>query len=317
MSYLVEDVYDDIKKILGACDRQTIYRRISHAVEVLSNSGDFDPLLGYLDICVTQKRCVTLPREVDTILAINFGGTPTIGRDMFFRFHINGPGDCSGSCTYSWDDRGLTPVLQDLTEPSRVVAYLQLAEDVGVPVWVYGYDSANQWVRSFDQGEWKDGYRVPTLWGVHVPDTTAPTFSRVTRVYKGSSDGNIRLSTYTNGPGSGSLLGIYEPDETSPEYRRIQLGRELDWIRIGYRKRVYRVKSLTDLIPLPSTVALLFMVEALSYFKKGDLERGAGHEATARRYLTEAQWAHTPPVTMPIQVSGPTLRDECDDFVSE
>lgn len=313
-SVAVSDIYDDVQSILGSCDEKYLFRKVTDAVEVLSNTGDFDPLIGFVDICVSDQ-IVTMPREIDTILAVNIGGRPAIGRGMGFRFHLNGLGDCQTPCDWSWDDQGLVPTYLDLQTPSKLVADVIHEQDEGAELWVYGFNDSGLWVRTKENNVWKDGYRVPTIFGYSLPDTNAPLFSRVIRVRKSVTTGAIRLSSFELSATTGTFLGTFAHDETDPQYRRIRLGRCVDWIRVMFRRRVYKVTSKDDLVPLPSQASLLMMVRAMKYYDEGDLARGSGCEATARRWITEAASAHGTDLNMPIQVNDRAdVFDKRDDI---
>lgn len=303
MSIRVSDIYDDVRSILGACDDKFLFRQLTDAVEVLANTGDYDPLLGFVDICVSGQ-IVTMPREIDTILAVNLGGKPTVGRAMGFRFHLNGLGDCNIPCDWSWDDQGLVPTYLDLATPSKLVSVVHVQEDEGAELRAYGFDNSGIWVRTKENNEWTDGYRVPTIFGYSLPDVKAPVFSRVTRIRKAVTKGPIRLSSFELSAITGTLLGSFAHDETDPQYRRIKLGRAVDWVRIMFRRRVYKIASKDDLIPLPSQVAILTMLRAIKYYNEGDLARATACEATARRWIAEAQDVHTSDLSMPIQVNS-------------
>lgn len=299
MTITVANIYQQARKIFGSCDQDTLFGHITNAVEILSNIGDFDPLLGYVDICTQNNTCLVLPREVDTVLAVNIGGQPTVGRDQMFRFHFNGPGDCKQSCEYSWIDRNRTPVYQPLGAPSKLVSYVQRAEDANAELWAYGFDAAGNSIRSFNSGAWVDGYQVPTLGSVAMPDGDAPEFMEVTRVRKAITAGSIRLSSYDNSATTGTLLGIYQWDEEEPSYRKIELSQACGFARVAFRRSVFEVNALTDVLPLQSKTAILFMLRALKFYDESDLARGERFELNARRYLVEAAEAHQSNVTMP------------------
>src|ERR1700678_3637015 len=89
----VNDVYNDVARVLGSNDPATIYSRINDIVEILSTESDWDPTRGYVDVCVGCNGQVTLPPEVDVVLAVNIGGRPTQMHDFWFMFHLNGPGE--------------------------------------------------------------------------------------------------------------------------------------------------------------------------------------------------------------------------------
>lgn len=303
MAFTVRDIYAEAKKILGGCDAATIYEKITQAVEVLSNSGDFDPLMGFVDLCVSDG-CVVLPREVDTVLAVNVGGHPVILRDMLYRFHLNGLGDCGTPCGYSVEDGGLVPCYRELAEPSKLICFVDEPSDTNKELWAYGYAEDGTWIRSLEGGVWYDGYRVPTIYNYALPGTDAPTFARIVRFRKAQTNGCLRVSSFTATAVSPTLVGYFEPDETDPQYRKIKVtAAGQTWVRIAYRKRIYRVKSLDDLIPLPGTVPLLMMLRSLKAYDQTDLAEATGFETTARRLLTEAAWAHSPVTPASLQVN--------------
>jgi hypothetical protein len=303
MTFTVRDIYPEVKKILGTCGDAAIFSKLTQAVEVLSNSGDFDPLLGYVDLCVNDC-VVTLPREIDTVLAVNIGGHASVGRDFLYRFHLNGLGDCKNPCIYQWEDKGLVPVFSEMDAPSKLICFVDVEADAGKEIWAYGYDADNKWIRTEEGGVWKEGYRVPTVYGFAMPETNAPFFSRVVRVRKAETIGPLKLTSFDVSDTTGAVLGIFEFDETDPQYRQIRVSNlSCGWVRIAYRKRLFKIKSLDDLIPLPGMLPVLMMLRALKRYDDNDLATATGFEATARRLLTEAAWAHSPPVGSGIQMN--------------
>ncbi len=312
----VSYINDDVKKILGTCDEDTKFRRLNEAVELLANKGDWDPLLGRVDICV-QDRFLSLPREVETVISVNIGGRPAIGQDKLFNFHLNGPGDdgFNRTCRYTWKDGFDCPTFKDLQYPSKLVSRVFNAEDSGKELWVYGQDDLGNDIRTKEGDTWYDGYRVPTIFGYQVPDADAPLFRRVTRVRKADNFvSNVSLTSFDASLTTGTLIGMYQYDETEPLYRRIELSVGCKWARIAYRKNLFRLKSLNDLIPLHSSLAVLLALRAIKAYNSGDLGEGQGFEATATRFLAEEQETRTPPTTFPIQVDPRNLlQDKSDD----
>lgn len=315
--YTVESILPEAKKILGSCSLEIIFSKITDAVNVLANTGEFDPLTGIVDLCVTD-RLVTLPREVYTVLAVNIDGAPSLARDLLFEFHLNGPGQCTYTSDCAWRDYGWVPTHAPMQTPGKLVAFLQDENDEGAEIWAYGFDKNNLQIKSQDaHGNVVPGYQVPTVFGYALPDTEAPTFARVVRIRKAKTTSSVRLSSFDNdGTGIGTLIGIFDYDETEPSYRQIKLERDASWIRVAYRRRVYEVKSIYDVIPIPSRLPVTQMLNALKFYDEGDLARGAGFEANARRFLAEAIRASSPPTYQPIQVQETGLmfdkRDQVD-----
>ena len=298
---LVSDIWDDARVIFGHCKEDRLFRQISDAIQLLANKGEVDPLVGYVDICVTNN-CITLPREVETVLALNIGGHPALGHDELFSFHLNGPGDFNCSCNYDWFNTGNFPTYRDLPCPARLIAFLDKQEDEGKLIRVFGFDDQNRPLRTQVNGEWIDGLLVPTIFGYALPASTDPKVARITSVVKDRTIGNIRLSSFDGSSSSGTLLGIYEPDETKPSYRRIKISSNCGWVRIHYRKRTSDVSSLYDRILLHSRLALKLAMKAVQKYEETDLGNALQFEAQATRILTERESVLTSPVGNPIQV---------------
>lgn len=299
--FLVSDIWDEAKVIFGHCNEPRLFRQISDAIHIIANKGEVDPLVGFVDLCVTAQ-CITLPREVETVLAVNIGGHPALGHDELFSFHLNGPGDFRASCSFDWFNTGTFPTYRDLPCPARLIAFLTSAEDEGKQIRVFGFDDQNQPLRTQVNGEWIDGLLVPTIFGYAVPASTDPKVSRITGIVKDRMVANVRLSSFDSSTSSGTLLGIFEPDETKPSYRRIRIGPGCDWVRVCYRKRTVDVNSLYDRILLHSRMALLLAMRAVKKYEESDLGTAMQFEAQASRLLTEKESVLTSPVGNPIQV---------------
>lgn len=312
--FLVETIWDEAKEIFGHCNEKKLLRWISDAIQLLANKGEIDPLVGFLDIC-TCGKCVTLPREVATVLAVNIGGHPTLGHDQIFSFHLNGPGDCCTPCGYDWYDTGSFPTYRDLQCPSKLIAFLDNQEDEGKLLRVFGFDEQNRPLRTKVGNNYEDGYRVPTIFGFALPESDAPKVSRITDIVKDVTVGNIRLSSFDNSTFTGTLLGIYEHDETYPRYRRIRLGTNCGgWVRIMYRRSTYELRSQKDRILLHSRPALMLALHAIQKYRESDLVSAVQFEVHATRLLTEQESVLTSPVSSPIQVNDRNSIKLCDQI---
>jgi hypothetical protein len=318
--FIVDDIYDEAKKIFGACDDTKLFRWIGDAASLIINKGDFEGLKGTLDICTAGgcgcsqgvntctsnarcgRRCVTLPREVNNVLAVNIGGKPTLGYGQLFNFHLNGPGDCKTTCDWSWQDQGnWHATFRDIGTPTKVISYLQTDEDNGKKLIVYGYDDKGQKLRRKVGGDWLDGYQVPTIFGLAVPDTSAPKIARITGVFKDLTAGSIRLASIDEDNNS-VPLAVYEPDERIPQYRRIQLNRSCNWVRIAYMKAPGTFSSRYDHIPLHSRVGFLLAMTARKRYSEYELAEAHAFEADAARLEIEAQMKVEPATYNPLQV---------------
>lgn len=320
--FRLDDVYDEAKAIIGNCDDQKLFRWVGDAVSLIANKGDFEGWKGYLDICSRGcscngsdssctgqdhlgcgSKCITLPREVDTVLAVNIAGMPTLGFGQLFSFHLNGPGDRKQTCEWSWMDQGNWHcTYKDLITPSKLVVHLSNADDNGKEFRVFGYDSKGQVLRQQVNGVWQNGVLIPTIYGLAIPDADAPVVARITGIYKAPSAGSMRLATIDNSGASGVLLGVYEPDETLPQLRRIIVSRACQWVRIAYRRINPIFSSRYDHVPLRSRIALKMGITACKHYSVYQYGEAHAAEADAVRMEVEAQQVAEAPTYSPIQV---------------
>lgn len=301
---LARDILPEARRILGACSQETLLSRLSDATEILANKADFDPLLGWVDIVTSAGKVVTLPREVETVLALNISGQPSFPRDRWAEFHLNGRGsDCSDSCVFFWDDKGDVPIFRDPTATVRLYGIVENPQDLTAELWVYGYDENDQKIFSTVAGETVEGYRVTLTDGLVVLDPTAPLFKKITAVRKGVTKGFVRLVAYEDGAITGTDIGLYEPFETEPQYRRIILSTSACWVRIQYRKKVFRLRSDTDYIPLHSRYAVLLMLKSLEKLDKDRIEEAEAYERKAVQMLLDEHFTRNPPASAPVQVN--------------
>ena len=311
--FTVEKIRPALERALGTCNEDELLERVNAAVEILCTEALYDPTRGFVDICVGCRNTLTLPEEVETILAVNIGGRPAQGHDSWWGFHLNGPGlDCAQTSEYDWIDGFTWPVYTDPTEFFQPVTVLDSALDNNVTVRVYGYDDTGRWVTSEENGATVDGFLVPTVYGTSVPNPDAPLMSRITRVSKGVSRGYIRLQTldYDVVTGGGALLGNYRPRDTEPQYRRITLSRTCTWARVAYKRKFFELTDFSDLIPLHSTRAVVLMCQALKKFDSDLLEEGQKYWSTAVELLRKKQLSVSPP-------SGPSVQFAARNLIAD
>lgn len=302
---LVSDVFEEVSRVMRGCDDDTVYNRISDATEILCNKADIDPLIGWVDITTGGSRAFTLPREVDTVLAVNFSGKPSFPRDRWADFHLNGRGiDTDQTSEYFWDDKGDWPIFVDPENPVQLVAVSSSDSDTAGEVWAFGYDENDRRIVSNIGGKAIDGWKVPLYSTITAPANDAPKFKRIVAIRKSVTKGFISL--YGTDDTSTEKYGEYEPDETLPKYRRITLSRDVEWVRLQFRRKVFRVTRRSDRIPLHSRYALMLMVKALQKYDDDKIEEATAYEAQAVRLLMEKQLASNPPTGPSFQVSNAT-----------
>jgi len=313
----VSRIYNRARNIVTSCSDAELFEHLTDAVEMLANKGDFDPLFGTVDISA-QGKYVTLPRDVETVLAVNISGQPSMARDRLFNFHINGPGDRDNlrSCRWRWwKDGGQAYTFRDLQTPSRLAAAVDVESDEGSDLWVEGVSPSGVEIRTLVGGTMVTGYKVPTVFGSVTVDANSPVFGRITRVRTGLRNGAARLYASAVSTSVLSIIGLYQWDEIEPQLRRIELDEEACWVRLFFRRRIFEIRHVTDLIPLHSALAVLEALRAVRSLSEDDVVTAAQHEAMAVRYVTERESVTRPTIATPVQIDPRNLLFDRSDYI--
>jgi hypothetical protein len=274
---LAGDVYTEVKEVLGRCDATYVYRTMSDAIELLANKQTqtgpaWQPLLIYVNLPVTQGYYVTLPPQVETALRINMNKTPAFPRAQLYEFTMNGPGSEDKELGWSWQERGDTPLQQPIPFPTQLALSCDAANDAGaeLKLLVTMGDQTEQWVT----------YGAATTMLIQGPDKIID----VMMVSKPVTMGALRLYT-----AAGTLLAVYQPQDTTPSFQRIKLSQRATAVRILAKRRSAAVSQPTDVIPLSSKLAITLMAKAIKYYKEDHFQEAATCEAQAIHFLEEDQ----------------------------
>lgn len=321
---LVSSVIELSKKAVGGCNNTIALDYIQRALDLLQQEGNFDPQLGYMDIC-TQECVITLPDEVDIPMAINIGGSPSDFRNKWFEFHLNGPGSecCGSSCNFAWEDIGSFGSFRDPYGESALTAVSSEASDGNAVknLLVYGYTATGQWVMT-DKGDGvlTDGMEVP-IYTTLVQANAVGAITRITKIVSPGTDGFISVYSYATGSTTNILVGFIKPWETEPFYRRIRLhgtGTNLlvsscsspatgctTWVRMRFRRKQYQLRSLSDFLFLSSSNALFFAIKAVKKYEADLLDEGEKYMAKAIYCLERKEKINNGPNRRPLQVKAP------------
>ena len=292
---LVQSILEESKGVLGKCDTPTVFRRISDAVRLANNSGKFDSSLGVMDLCVCDG-CVTLPADVATVLAVSTDGQPTLMRDQWFQFNINGPGIQQYVPFLYADEQGQVSTFKDPSGPVKFIAEIGNARDSGASIRVFGWDENGKRIYTTGaNGVLEDGVLVPAVFGFSQPNPDAPAMARIERVQKAETNGFVKLIAINpDSNSSHTLIGYYLPWETAPSYRRIRVP-DRSWIRIKYRKKDLEVRAETDWINIENRQALLLLLKSVKYSLDGALDQAAAFEQAGMKLLSNEAEALRPP----------------------
>jgi hypothetical protein len=310
----VNDIYAEASEYLGTNDQTHVFRTCGRAAEYLAAKGDWDVLKGYVDLPIQQDNIVVLPWQVDTPLKFTINDVPAFSKDRLYEFTLNGFGSNSGSdrVDYSWEDRGFAPTSIIPPLPNTfgfAVAVAPSLVDFGKKVLLQGM--------TIDNVE-----RTETL----VIDAARWIYSiywyrKLTEVNKDVTQGNVNLfyaqSTVSDEVVTGddglpvtgddleevtvgqtplgppTLMATYFPHETNPRYRMLRLSKTGVAARFLFRRKVFKIFSLDDFIPIQSELGFLTMLQSIQSLRRKDLETAKALADSAVEITTDAQRATT------------------------
>lgn len=308
----VGEVFEGSKNpaILGLNDRALFLDYLKRAVELAAYKANYQVWLGTLDVCSNHCGYVTLPYFVGTVLQVNVCGAPTMFRNPWYSFHINGPGNqpCGPGVGFS-DDLGFSPTFQDLKEWSMVAA---ICED---PIDGNGTLKLVVEGETMDaNGNPKEAITIPTSGpsstGVQIPlrinwasqDPALTWFRKVTRVVKPVTRGYVKLIGFPQRSlATAMTLGYYAPNETTPNYRRIRVGCACSWVRIKYRRASLAMVNDSDIVPLGSYQAALELLKAIRLGDSNDVVASEAYLGRAVRLLNEVESTENGSAWSPVQ----------------
>lgn len=300
----VSEIYNELKSadVLGVCDDTTIFARLSDAVRLIANSGVLDPSIGEMSLCVCDG-CVTLPADVETVLAVNQASFPTLLRDEWFQYHANGTGT-SGYQPWNYTDvlGGNFATYRDPANEVALIAEVESAKDSNCALRVYGWDINGKRIFTTDvNGNLQDGFLVPTVYGFSEPNPSAALIARIDRVQKPVTNGFIKLLAVNTDGSPHTQIGYYLPYETKPRYTRVRVGCQ-NWLKIKYKKRNFEVYSQNDWVNVDNREVLILAVKAVKERRKNNVDLAKGLEGEASRILAAEVQAKRPPGISPPQV---------------
>lgn len=309
----VSEFYAQAKRQFEGCDEATIFANLSDAVRLLANKGIGDPLLGELELCVCNG-CVTLPRDVGTVLGVDVCGQPTLLQDQFFKYHINGPGTRGGSCVIT--EMGQVCTFRDPSEPAYLVAEVTSAADNNKKLRVYANDVTGKKIfTAGPNGTLEEGFLVPMIFGFSQRNPNVPAIGQIYRIRKDVTKDFVRLIAVNESDGvSQTLIGHYEPDETLPQYRRIKVPGK-STVLVKYKKASLQIRRQTDFINISNYEALRLACRAVKFRNDDKFDQARAAEAEASRILAEETQAQLPSGPRVPQIVNGIFRDDDESIL--
>lgn len=96
-----------------------------------------------------------------------------------------------------------------------------------------------------------------------------------------------------NPPDGTVLIAQYFPDETNPKYRVVKLSQTGATARFLFRRKVFKIVSMDDFIPIQSELGFLTMLQAIQALRRKDMEVAKSMADAAVEITTDAQRATT------------------------
>jgi len=163
---MIRRTYGSVKQQLarvtqnGMCaDNPQLLARVNEAQERLLNKGLYAGTYGRYSVCV-YGGCITLPREFESILGYNFGGSPAQVYNQWYEFMANGPGMLQAGDWRQLVDRGYVPCFRPLADQSFIRVYTDLIEDATSTILFRGSDTYNNRIQTIQNGAYADGERL-------------------------------------------------------------------------------------------------------------------------------------------------------------
>ena len=311
---LAADFYSQAKTAFAGCDEATVLARLTDAVRLLVNKGINDPLLGEIEMCVCNG-CITLPRDVGTILGIDVCGQPTLIQDQFFKYHINGPGTKSHSACGVITEMGQVCTYKDPSEPAYLIAEVTSAADNNKKLRVFATDvNGKKIFTAGPSGTLEEGFLVPMIFGFSKRNPSVPPLGSIYRILRDATKDFVKLIAIRASDGvSQTKIGEYEPDEVAPTYRRIHVPNKTS-VMVKYKKATLKISSLRSWINVDNEEALRLACRAVKFRLEDKYDQARAAEEEASRILSEETASKLPAGPRVPQIIQSVYLGEQDDL---
>jgi hypothetical protein len=298
-----KDPSSGIQTVLGICPADARFTGyVNRAQKALLDRGRWCGTIVREQLCVSNG-CLTWPRHIATIEMVDVCKAPVPMHNQWWEFMGNSaglqPSDCS--CSLRMVDRGMAVTFADISGTNKKLRlYYTEATDIGKTILVQGYDENNVFIRTVIGGVMSDGFEM-TLADPFVESTF--TVSRITGIQKPLTDGLVRLFQVDSDSGDQLPLGVYEPTETKPWYRRSYLsnlptacgscGCSDKQVNVIVKLEYIPARVDTDYLIIPNLEAIRTMIQSMKK-REDNLElESLALEKAAIRELNHELRTHT------------------------
>lgn len=303
----------------GACDRDTVVDRVNEACERLMVKGDWKHSLVVVRARVNNQE-FPLPREIESVRAINIDNGPSTVNSPYFRFMASGPGEersWSGTGHKDFDELGIFPVMFDIPSIDRpdgscsetgrtfasnglqIMAFSTSPSDANLKVSLRGVDKYNTELGATEEtfvpaeelqiNSWHgvEGTLTTPLSDLHSSERL---YRQLTGWSKPQTAGYITLYAVELSTSRMWFLAKAHPNDTRPAWRRFRLRGQTNCgsnILILGKLGAVRMTDNEDILSIQSIPAVKHMVQCLEFENKQQLKNAMEYEATAIRLLSE------------------------------
>lgn len=283
----------------GVCpDDPAVLPVINEACERLVESGKWKGMIRLIRMC-HRAGVLTLPREVETVLAASKCGVPFEVTNQWFSFLPGGPFNMSECNPWNMMTEYGTnwATVFDITGVMLVRVYNDLSIDDGKAILLQGTNGDGNRVQTLQDGIWNDGEVV--ICNNANPPVTLTTWTNIEAVQKELTTGYVRI--YQVNPDTmqnAGLLAEYHPNDTEPTFRRYKYGgycqTSCDGETSGQKYHPFtflcKIRHVplvreTDILPITAPGAMKNMCQAIWMEKNNNLDLAAQYEARAVQYL--------------------------------
>lgn len=286
---------EQLKEVASVCPGTAQFTSlINEAQSKLWRRGDWWDADWLIRFCVTD-HCLTLPRQVSTLLGARFcrHAEATIKNNWFAIIGRQGH-DRRFSCDLTITDNGTAPTINPVinTSGSYIRYHVVKAQDYGKTITLYGQQYGGQPLQHLSGNAWVMGSQMVSA-SPYAQSTELVT--HLDSVIRDETQGMAYLYEYNSTTGKQRTLAVYEPQETNPRYRRMKI----DNLHLfptnckdSFDRPLWQVECLVKLAFIPVKAAGDFLMvdnfDALKYMIQYIQSENANDDATAEAKLTKA-----------------------------
>lgn len=263
---------------------------LNEAIERLTNSGLWKSSIEYVRIPASTKKFFTLPRQYASALSLRYRGLPQMMFTQFYPFSVSGAGQRDDADDWKYFnsvmvDLGDGFVTQDdIVTPGPLRVAIDNATDAGKAIRLFGTDVND---RPIYDSMGRAGIEVLT---VNPVVTTTQIFKTVTGIQAPAMVRPWLLSVVNNS--IVTQLGVYQPGETRPMYKRYGIGTRDDVIECLAARRYIPVVNESDWVFPGNISALRYALQMLAFEAAGQQAEAQGAWQGALGFLNdEARYA--------------------------